>query len=98
MEKIVRIKSQGTLQERDWTNERTGEKKVIKSLTLEVTDGIDTFLVDASDTLAEALAKSPLRTDVLYGLRCRMVVNETMRESGEKRRFTNIKIINIVQL
>jgi len=98
MEKIVKVKNQGTLQERDWTNERTGEKKVIKSLTLEVTDGIDTFLVEANDAQAEALAKSPLKTDALYGLRCRMVVNEKTTENGQKRRFTNIKVINIVEL
>ena len=41
MEKLVRVKSQGPLQQRNWTKQN-GENVVISSVELTMTDGIDT--------------------------------------------------------
>ena len=49
MEKIVRIKSQGPLQQRNWTNPRTNESILISSIEFLLTDGIDTFVAEVTD-------------------------------------------------
>ena len=48
MEKLVRIKSQGALQQRNWTKQN-GENVVISSVELTMTDGIDTFIGELTD-------------------------------------------------
>ena len=44
MEKTVRILNQSALMTRQYVDKKTGEQKVINSVTLKLTDGIDTFL------------------------------------------------------
>ena len=44
MEKTVRIVNQSQLTSRQYMDRKTGEQKVINSITLKLTDGIDTFL------------------------------------------------------
>ena len=56
MEKLVRVISQGAPQSRQWTNPNTGEMKTITSVEVEMTDGLDRFIAEASDDLANQLA------------------------------------------
>ena len=44
MEATVRILNQSPLVTRQYMDRKTGEQKVINSVTLRLTDGIDTFL------------------------------------------------------
>ena len=44
MERIVRILNQSGLQTRQYMDRKTGDQKVINSVVLKLTDGIDTFL------------------------------------------------------
>ena len=62
MEKLVRVISQGAPQSRQWTNPNTGEVKTITSVEVEMTDGLDRFIAEASDELAVQLANQPLNT------------------------------------
>ena len=48
--KCVRIVSQQALVERDWTNSQ-GEKITIASKEMEFSDGIDSFVAEATDRL-----------------------------------------------
>ena len=52
MEKLVRVISQGAPQTRQWTNPNTGELKNITSVEVEMTDGLDRFIAEATDDLA----------------------------------------------
>jgi hypothetical protein len=56
MEKLVRVISQGAPQTRQWTNPNTGELKNITSVEVEMTDGLDRFIAEATDDLAVHLA------------------------------------------
>ena len=44
MERTVRIMQQSPLVTRKYMDRKTGDEKVINSVTLKLTDGIDTFL------------------------------------------------------
>ena len=44
MEKTVRILEQSGLMTHQYLDKKTGEQKVMNSVTLKLTDGIDTFL------------------------------------------------------
>ena len=44
MEALVRIIQQNPLTTREYTDKKTGEKKVINSVSLKLTNGTDTFL------------------------------------------------------
>ena len=95
MEKLVREKSQGALRQRDWTSPR-GEKLVISSVELILTDGIDTFVVEATDQLAMAISKEPLSRDAVYACQCRMDVNSWESPSSGERMFaTKIRILKL---
>ena len=93
MEKIVRIKAQGKLMKRDWTDKK-GEIHEISSVELLLSDGIDTFVAELSDQAAITAEKQPLSQDLVYGVRCKMDVNSSKTDGT--RNFNKIKIINIV--
>ena len=95
MDKLVRIKSQGALQQRNWTNQR-GETIVISSVELEMTDGIDTFIGEVTDQKALAISKEPLDQNRMYGVRCRLEVrNWKSEKTGEVQHANSIKVVNI---
>ena len=95
MEKLVRIKSQGALQQRNWTKQN-GETVVISSVELTMTDGIDTFVGEVTDQKAIAISQQPLDQNRMYGVRCKLEVREWKSEkSGELLHANSIKVINI---
>lgn len=55
----VKILAQGGLVTRDWKNEK-GEIKVIRSVELRFTNGIDTVVGEVSDNLADELSRMTL--------------------------------------
>ena len=95
MEKLVRIKSQGALQQRNWTKQN-GETVVISSVELTMTDGIDTFVGEVTDQKAIAISQQPLDLNRMYGVRCKLEVREWKSEkSGETLHANSIKVVNI---
>ena len=95
MEKLVRIKSQGALQQRNWTKQN-GETVVISSVELTMTDGIDTFIGELTDQQAIAISKQPLDLNRMYGVRCRLDVREwKSQQSGEIQHANSIRIVTI---
>jgi single-stranded DNA-binding protein len=95
MEKLVRIKSQGALQQRNWTKQN-GETVVISSVELTMTDGIDTFIGELTDQQAIAISKQPLDLNRMYGVRCRLDVREwKSQQSGETQHTNSIRIVTI---
>lgn len=95
MEKLVRIKSQGALQQRNWTKQN-GETVVISSVELTMTDGIDTFIGELTDQQAIAISKQPLDLNRMYGVRCRLDVREwKSQQNGETQHANSIRIVTI---
>ena len=83
MEKLVRIKSQGALQQRNWTK-------------LTMTDGIDTFVGEVTDQQAIAINQQPLDLNRMYGVRCRLDVREWKSlQSGETQHANSIRVVTI---
>ena len=63
MERIVRILNQSGLQTRQYMDRKTGDQKVINSVVLKLTDGIDTFLGEITGERAvNCLVRSTTRS------------------------------------
>lgn len=84
MEILGFVKSKSALQTR--TFEGTQGAQVIKSVVVEISNGIDTLLCEANGALAEHLDKQNIDPNVLVGASIRLVVRET--KDGKK--FVNI--------
>jgi hypothetical protein len=98
MEKLVRIISQGALQQRNWKKDN-GETVVISSVELVLSDGTDTFVGEVTDQKAIAIDKEPLSKEHLYGVQLKMTAREWKSEQTQQMvRATSIKILNIAAL
>lgn len=94
MEATVRIINQSELITRQYTDRKTGEQKVINSVTLKLTDGINTFL---GEITGERAVNCP-RFDPqhLYQVQCSMVVREwSSNQTGESMQATTIYVDRI---
>ena len=90
--KAIRIVSQQALVERDWTNQQ-GENITIATKELEFSDGIDSFVAEATDQMARNLEKDPIADGTVVNLQVALSVRTRRdRETGEERRWTNIRI------
>jgi len=97
MERIVRILNQSALATRQYLDKKTGEQKVINSVTLKLSDGIDTFLGEITGERAVNCPKYD--PQYLYRVQCSMVVREwNSQQTGEAMQATTIYIdkINLV--
>lgn len=97
MERIVRILNQGSLTTRQYMDRKTGDQKVINSVILKLTDGIDTFLGEITGERAVSCPKYDLQR--LYSVQCSMVVREwNSQQTGEAMQATTIYVdkINIM--
>lgn len=84
MEILGFVKSKSALQTR--TFEGTQGAQVIKSVVVEITNGIDTLLCEANGALAEHLDKQNIDPHCLVGASIRLVV----RETKDMKKFVNI--------
>ena len=97
MERIVRILNQSPLATRQYLDRKTGEQKVINTVTLKLSDGIDTFLGEITGERAVNCPKYD--PQYLYRVQCSMVVREwNSQQTGEAMQATTIYIdkINLV--
>lgn len=94
MEATVRILSQSQLMTRKYLDRKTGEQKVVNSVTLRLTDGIDTFL---GEITGERALKCPIFDPTrLYRVQCSMVVREwNSGQTGEVMQATTIYVDKI---
>ena len=94
MEKTVRILNQSGLITRQYLDKKTGEQKVINSVTLKLTDGLDTFLGEITGEKAVNCPKYD--PQYIYRVQCSMVVREwNSQQTGEAMQATTIYIDRI---
>ena len=97
MEKRVRILNQSPLMTRQYMDRKTGEQKMINSVSLKLSDGIDTFLGEITGERAVNCPKFDLTRE--YQVQCSMVVREwSSQQTGEAMQATTIYVekINMV--
>lgn len=94
MEATVRIVSQSPLTQRQYTDKKTGEPKVMNSVALKLTDGIDTFLGEITGERAVNCQQFDYQRP--YRVQCSMVVREwNSQQTGEPMQATTIYIDKI---
>lgn len=94
MEALVRIIQQNPLTTREYTDKKTGEKKVINSVSMKLTNGTDTFLGEI--TGERAVSCPQYNTNYFYHVNCSMVVREwNSQQTGEAMQATTIYIDKI---
>ena len=94
MEKTVRILNQSGLITRQYLDKKTGEQKVINSVTLKLTDGIDTFLGEITGERAVNCPKYD--PQYVYRVQCSMTVREwNSQQTGEAMQATTIYVDKI---
>ena len=94
MERIVRILNQSPLATRQYMDKKTGEQKVINSVTLKLTDGIDTFLGEITGERAVNCPKYD--PQYIYKVQCSMMVREwKSQHTGEDMLATTIYVDKI---
>ena len=94
MERTVRILQQSPLATRQYMDRKTGEQKVINTVTLKLTDGIDTFL---GEITGERAVNCPqFDPQYQYKVQCTMVVREwNSQQTGESMQATTIYVDKI---
>jgi hypothetical protein len=94
MEATVRILNQSGLMTRQYLDKKTGDQKVINSVTLKLTDGLNTFLGEITGERAVNCPKYD--PQYLYKVQCSMVVREwNSQQTGEAMQATTIYIDKI---
>ena len=89
MEATVRILNQSGLMTRQYLDKKTGDQKVINSVTLKLTDGLNTFLGEITGERAVNCPKYD--PQYLYKVQCSMVVREwNSQQTGEAMQATTI--------
>ena len=94
MEATVRILNQSGLMTRQYLDKKTGDQKVINSVTLKLTDGLNTFL---GEIIGERAVNCPkYDPQYLYKVQCSMVVREwNSQQTGEAMQATTIYVDRI---
>jgi hypothetical protein len=94
MEATVRILNQSGLMTRQYLDKKTGDQKVINSVTLKLTDGLNTFLGEITGERAVNCPKYD--PQYLYKVQCSMVVREwNSQQTGEAMQATTIYVDRI---
>ena len=82
MEATVRILNQSGLMTRQYLDKKTGDQKIINSVTLKLTDGLNTFLGEITGERAVNCPKYD--PQYLYKVQYSMVVREwNSQQTGE---------------
>lgn len=94
MEATVRILNQSGLMTRQYLDKKTGDQKIINSVTLKLTDGLNTFLGEITGERAVNCPKYD--PQYLYKVQCSMVVREwNSQQTGEAMQATTIYVDKI---
>lgn len=79
--------------ERSFVNQNN-ETKIIKSLNVEISNGLDVIIAEANDALAEQLQKQPLDTTSRYNVSLQFRTNA--KKDDTSRRFNSVKLVRII--
>ena len=94
MEATVRILNQSGLMTRQYLDKKTGDQKVINSVTLKLTDGLNTFLGEITGERAVNCPKYD--PQYLYKVQCSMTVRDWIsQQTGEAMQATTIYLDKI---
>ena len=94
MEATVRILNQSGLITRQYLDKKTGDQKIINSVTLKLTDGLNTFLGEITGERAVNCPKYD--PQYIYSVQCSMVVREwNSQQTGEAMQATTIYVDKI---
>lgn len=94
MESLVRIINQSQLTQRQYQDKKTGEQKVMNTVSLKLTNGTDTFI---GEITGERAVNCPhYDPQYFYRVQCTMTVREwNSAQTGEAQQATTIYIDKI---
>lgn len=95
MVKNMLVKVVGDYIEKEWTNERTGEKSTIKSIQLVVKDGRESFVAEAKSDVAERVRDMNLKPDTPVTVNLYFDAADVTKD-GNTRYFQRVGISDIV--
>ena len=96
VEKVF-VKVAGQYSENPWTNSRTGETKLIKSIQLVMKNGRESFVAEANDDLAKTIGDMNLKPDTPALVNLSFETQESVKDNVT-RYFQRVRIVDFVQL
>jgi hypothetical protein len=96
VEKMI-VKVVGNYSENDWQNNRTGEKKLIKSIQVVLKNGREGYVAEASGELAEKIRDMKLKVDTPVLVNLSFDYQESTKDNAV-RYFQRVRIEDFVPL
>ena len=96
VEKMI-VKVVGNYSENDWQNNRTGEKKLIKSIQVVLKNGREGYVAEASGELAEKIRDMKLKVDTPVMVNLSFDYQEVTKDNAV-RYFQRVRIEDFVTL
>lgn len=96
VEKVF-VKVAGQYSENEWTNPRTGETKLIRSIQLVMKNGRESFVAEANDDLAKTIGDMNLKPDTPALVNLSFETQESVKDNVT-RYFQRVRIVDFVQL
>jgi hypothetical protein len=96
IEKMI-VKVVGNYSENDWQNNRTGEKKLIKSIQVVLKNGREGYVAEASGELAEKIRDMKLKVDTPVMVNLSFDYQESTKDNAV-RYFQRVRIEDFVPL
>jgi hypothetical protein len=96
IEKMI-VKVVGNYSENDWQNNRTGEKKLIKSIQVVLKNGREGVVAEASGELAEKIRDMKLKVDTPVMVNLSFDYQESTKDNVV-RYFQRVRIEDLIPL
>jgi hypothetical protein len=96
VEKMI-VKVVGNYSENDWQNNRTGEKKLIKSIQVVLKNGREGYVAEASGELAEKIRDMKLKVDTPVMVNLSFDYQESTKDNAV-RYFQRVRIEDFIPL
>ena len=91
------VKVVGNYSENDWQNNRTGEKKLIKSIQVVLKNGREGYVAEASGELAEKIRDMKLKVDTPVLVNLSFDYQEVTKDNAV-RYFQRVRIEDLIPL
>ena len=96
IEKMI-VKVVGNYSENEWTNPRTGEKKLIRSVQVVLKNGREGFVAEANDELAKQIADMKLKVDTPVMVNLSFEYQDVTKDNVT-RYFQRVRVIDLIPL
>lgn len=93
MEIISEVKSKSALQTRDWTT-KEGEKRTISFIEVELSNGLDSIVAEATDRLAAIINNSDV-VGKTFVVQLVFSVRSWTNKEGREVKANSVKIVNM---